>query len=82
MNRIEIFENTEFGKIRALNIDGEPWFIGKDVALALGYSDTKSALSDSICCKTSLVHEGFQSNTARASKRMQQTKHPLCRKKT
>lgn len=48
MDRIEIFENTEFGKIRALNIDGEPWFIGKDVALALGYSDTKSALSDHV----------------------------------
>ena len=37
MNQMEIFKNPEFGAIRAVEIDGEPWLVGKDVALALGY---------------------------------------------
>lgn len=37
MNDITIFENPEFGAIRTINIDGEPWFVGKDVARILGY---------------------------------------------
>jgi len=44
MNELKVFENAEFGKIRAMEIDGEPWFVGKDVAAALGYSDTFGAL--------------------------------------
>ena len=40
-NQLQIFENKEFGKIRAVEIDGQPWFVGKDVALALGYENTK-----------------------------------------
>ena len=39
MNQMEIFKNPEFGTIRAVEIDGEPWLVGKDVALALGYDD-------------------------------------------
>lgn len=42
MNEIEIFKNPEFGEIRTLTIDGEPWFVGKDVAERLGYGDGKS----------------------------------------
>jgi len=38
---IEIFSNEEFGEIRTVVIDGEPWFVGKDVATALGYKDAK-----------------------------------------
>jgi anti-repressor protein len=38
------FNNEEFGSVRALTIDGEAWFVGKDVAEALGYSNTKDAL--------------------------------------
>ena len=37
-NEMQIFENSEFGKIRVVNIDGEPWMVGKDVAAALGYT--------------------------------------------
>lgn len=48
MNELKIFENEKFGKIRTIIIDGEPWFVGKDVATALGYSDTKSALADHV----------------------------------
>ena len=37
MNDLKIFENPEFGSIRTLEINGEPWFVGKDVAEVLGY---------------------------------------------
>lgn len=44
-NEIRIFENEQFGKVRTLLIDGQPWFVGKDVGKALGYSNTRDALS-------------------------------------
>lgn len=42
MNGIQIFKNPEFGNMRAITKDGEPWFVGKDVAEALGYGKGKS----------------------------------------
>lgn len=47
MNKtIQIFKNAEFGAIRTLTgRDGEPWFVGKNVATALGYSNTRDALA-------------------------------------
>ena len=48
MNELQIFNNPEFGEIRTLERDGEPWFVGKDVAMALGYANTKSALVDHV----------------------------------
>lgn len=44
MNELQIFQNQEFGSVRTLVINNEPWFIGKDVARALGYADTKKAI--------------------------------------
>ncbi|MBQ5565876.1 MAG: Bro-N domain-containing protein, partial [Clostridia bacterium] len=44
-NELKIFENPEFGSIRTLEINGEPWFVGKDIATSLGYANTKDALS-------------------------------------
>lgn len=44
MNNIQVFNNSEFGDIRTVEIDGEPWFVGKDVATALGYVDAFGAL--------------------------------------
>ena len=44
MNELEIFNNPEFGEIRTMQINNEPWFVGKDVAVALGYKDTSDAL--------------------------------------
>lgn len=44
MNELKIFNSVEFGEIRTVTIDGEPWFAGKDVATALGYVDTFGAL--------------------------------------
>lgn len=43
-NEMKIFNNEEFGNIRTVTIDGEPWFVGKDVAIALGYKDTSDAM--------------------------------------
>lgn len=39
MNNIQVFNNPEFGDIRTVEIDGEPWFVGKDVADNLGYQN-------------------------------------------
>lgn len=44
MNELKIFENTQFGQIRVIERNGEPWFVGKDVAEILGYTDTYGAL--------------------------------------
>lgn len=44
MDGIKTFTNKEFGTVRTIVKDGEPWFVGKDVALALGYSDTNNAI--------------------------------------
>ena len=44
MNELQIFNNPEFGDIRVIEIDGEPWIVGKDVAAVLGYSNTKDAI--------------------------------------
>lgn len=41
---IKIFNNAEFGEIRVMLIDDDPWFVGKDIAAALGYKDTINAL--------------------------------------
>ena len=60
MNELKIFNNPDFGEVRTLNIDGEPWFVGKDVAGILGYADTNKAIAmhvddeDKLNDKTSL----------------------------
>ena len=48
MNDLKIFENKEFGEIRTVVKDGEPWFVGKDVAEILGHSNPQRALRDYI----------------------------------
>lgn len=44
MNNLQIFKNTEFGEIRTMTIDNEPWFVGKDVASILGYAKERNAI--------------------------------------
>lgn len=44
MNELQIFKNSEFGELRTILIDGEPWFVGKDVAEALNYVNTSDAI--------------------------------------
>lgn len=48
MNALRIFENPEFGKIRTVEVDGEPWLVGKDVAQALGYQNANKAMADHV----------------------------------
>ena len=48
MNKLQIFNNEEFGEIRTVTIDNEPWFVGKDVAEALGYAEPRSAVSKKV----------------------------------
>ncbi len=47
-NKIKIFENEKFGKIRTIIKDGEPWFFGKDVAEILGYERAAKAIQDHV----------------------------------
>lgn len=48
MNELQIFSNQEFGTIRTTEINGEPFFVGKDVAEVLGYSNSRKALADHV----------------------------------
>lgn len=45
MNQLEIFKSEEFGEIRTVTIGNEPWFVGKDISHALGYSDLRKAVT-------------------------------------
>ncbi len=51
MDNLQIFKNEEFGTVRTVMINGEPWFVGKDVAEALGYKNTRVALQDNVTSK-------------------------------
>ena len=62
MNEIKIFENTQFGQIRATTIDDEPWFVGKDVAEALGYANPQKAIRDHVEEEDRTVNESFTVN--------------------
>lgn len=48
MNDIQLFNNPDFGEIRTVQIDGEPWFVGADIASVLGYSNTQKAIRDHV----------------------------------
>lgn len=48
MHELKIFESPEFGTVRTVTINGEPWLVGKDVAEALGYSNPRKAISDHV----------------------------------
>lgn len=54
MNELKIFENPEFGTVRTVIIDDEPWFAGSDVAKALGYAKPQDAIARH--CKHSVKH--------------------------
>ena len=47
-NKLQVFKNEEFGEIRTFEIDGEPYFVGKDVASVLGYKEPRSAVSKKV----------------------------------
>ena len=48
MNELKVFNNPEFGKVRTVEINGEPWLVGKDVTAALGYQNPQRAIRDHV----------------------------------
>jgi len=63
MSELQIFNNPEFGEIRIVERDGEPWFVGKDIAVALGYSNPRDALANHVDDEdkaTVAIHDGSQ----------------------
>lgn len=62
MNDIKIFENAEFGSVRTVEVEGEPYFVGKDVAEILGYSNPQKAIRDHIDDEDKTLNESFTVN--------------------
>ena len=63
-HNIQMFHNDDFGDIRTMLLDGEPWFVGKDVAVTLGYAKTQNAIAIHVDDedKTSALIQGTGSN--------------------
>lgn len=59
MNEIKVFENSEFGTLRGVEINGESWLVGKDVAERLGYSNPQKAIRDHVDDEDKGVNELF-----------------------
>ena len=64
MNELMVFNNAEFGNVRTMEINGEPWFIGKDIAKCLGYAKPENAIANHVDSedKTSTLIQGTGSN--------------------
>lgn len=62
MEQLQIFKNVEFGEIRTLTINGEPWLVGKDVAVALGYTNPQKAIRDHVDVEDKTLNELFTVN--------------------
>ena len=56
MNELMIFNNEEFGQVRTITINNEPWFVGKDVAEALKYKNTRQAIATNVSEEDKGVH--------------------------
>lgn len=54
-NTLQVFENEEFGQVRTVVIDNEPWFVGKDVAQILGYRNPNEAIQDHVDCEDKFI---------------------------
>lgn len=55
MTELQIFNSEEFGAVRTVTIENEPWFVGKDVAVSLGYKDTSDALKKHVADEDKLT---------------------------
>lgn len=62
MNDIKIFENPEFGSVRTIEVNDEPYFVGKDVAEILGYSNPQKAIRDHVDDDDKTLNETFTVN--------------------
>ncbi len=47
-NKLAVFSNPDFGEVRTLEINGEPWFVGKDIAEALEYTNPRKAIREHV----------------------------------
>lgn len=56
MNEIQLFTNPEFGEIRTVEVNGDTWFVGRDIAAALGYSATRNAIFAHVDDEDKLTH--------------------------
>ena len=77
ISEIQTFNSNlhpEFGNLRTLTIDGEPWFVGKDVAEALGYSDTAQAIRKNISDEDKM---GGLADAPSITDSMGRTQHPV-----
>ena len=62
---LKVFENEELGSVRVMERNGEPWFVGKDVADILGYTNSRKAISDHVDAEdknTVTIRDGIQGN--------------------
>ena len=57
MNNMQIFQNEEFGTVRTLMIEGEPWFVGRDVTGILGYRNPQEAIRTHVSEEDKRVNE-------------------------
>lgn len=62
MSELQIYQNAELGSVRTATIDGEPYFVGKDVAEILGYSNPQKALRDHVDDEDKTLNESFTVN--------------------
>lgn len=64
MNNLQVFKHVEFGEVRTVDLDGAPWFVGKDVAQALGYAKPENAIATHVDAedKTTTLIQGSGSN--------------------
>lgn len=61
MNNLQIFNSPEFGQVRTIQQNGEPWFVGKDVAEILGYTNPSKALVDHVDDEDKLNNDSLSS---------------------
>ena len=66
MSNLSIFENAEFGQVRCMMIENEPWLVGKDVATALGYANPQKAIRDHVNDEDKTLNDSFTVNGTRA----------------
>ena len=62
MKELTVFENSAFGSVRTVELDGEPWFVGKDVAETLGYTNPQKAVRDHVDEEDRTVNDSFTVN--------------------
>lgn len=61
-NAVQVFENAEFGRVRTIEVKGSPYFVGKDVAEILGYSNPQKAIRDHVDDEDRTANDSFTVN--------------------